>query len=48
MGKCQNCGLYKGGVGNARRAKLHNRILLDDGLPVNINGAKCAALAGPT
>ena len=29
--KCKNCGLYKGGVGNARRADVHNRIHLGDG-----------------
>ena len=31
MAKCKNCWFYKGGVGNARRADVHNRIFFGDG-----------------
>ena len=31
MEKCNNSGLYKGGVANARRADVHNRNYLGDG-----------------
>ena len=30
VAKCKNCGLYKGGVGNARRADVHNQISCDE------------------
>ena len=31
MEKCKNCGFYKGGVGNARRADVHNLNFFGDG-----------------
>ena len=47
MAKCKNCGFYKGGVGNVRRADVHNRMFFSDG-PVSTQMADNVPQDDPT